>query len=81
MEFVKWLETWFADPITAMDISYQHVIYGTAMGRLVFYEIKEDKETVPLEYLQELIRAISHSSDGWKIYISVGDIEGIVYSA
>ena len=51
------------------------------MGRLVFYEIKNDKETVPLEYLQELIRGISHSSDGRKIYISVGDIEGIVYFA
>jgi len=57
------------------------VIYGTAMGRLVFYEIKDDKETVPLEYLQELIWGISHSSDGRKIYISVGDIEGIVYFA
>lgn len=51
------------------------------MGRLVFYCIKDDSETVPLEYLQELIRGISHSKNGEKLYISVGDIEGIVYDA
>lgn len=79
MEFLKNLEIRFADPVTALDLSYRHIIYGTAMGRLVFYEMKEDKETVPLEYLQELIRGVSHSKDGAKIYISVGDVEGIIY--
>ena len=81
MKFVKWLETRFADPITAIDMSLSHVVYGTEMGRLVFFEIQQDKETVPLEYLQELIRGISHSNDGRKIFISVGDAEGIIYYA
>lgn len=51
------------------------------MGRLVFFWIKDKNETVPLEYLQELIRGISLSRNGDKLYISVGDIEGIIYDA
>jgi hypothetical protein len=81
MDFVSFREIRFADPVTAIKLSCSHLFYGTAMGRLVFYNIKDNSETVPLEYLQELIRGISHSKDGEKLYISVGDIEGIVYDA
>ena len=81
MEFISFREIRFADPVTALKLSASHLYYGTAMGRLVFYCIKDDSETVPLEYLQELIRGISHSKNGEKLYISVGDIEGIVYDA
>lgn len=81
MEFISFREIRFADPVTAIKLSSSYLFYGTAMGRLVFYCIKDKTETVPLEYLQELIRGISHSKDGEKLYISVGDIEGIVYDA
>lgn len=81
MEFLSFREIRFADPVTAIKLSASHLFYGTAMGRLVFYSIKDKHETVPLEYLQELIRGISHSKNGEKLYISVGDIEGIIYDA
>lgn len=74
MEFLSFREIRFADPVTAIKLSVSHLFYGTAMGRLVFYSCKDKTETVPLEYLQELIRGISHSKDGEKLYISVGDI-------
>ena len=44
--FKKMLETRFADPVTALDLSLRHVCYGSAMGRLAIYDIKMDKDVV-----------------------------------
>lgn len=42
--FEKLIETRFADPITALDLSLKWVCYGSAMGRIAFYSIKEGKD-------------------------------------
>lgn len=44
MKFQKLIETRFADPVTALDISKRFVCYGSAMGRIAFYNIREDKD-------------------------------------
>ena len=44
MKFEKLIDTRFADPITALDLSGRYVCYGSAMGRIAFYSIREDKE-------------------------------------
>ena len=42
MDFEKLIETRFADPVTALDLSSQYVCHGSAMGRIGFYCIKDN---------------------------------------
>lgn len=44
MKIAKLIETRFADPVTALEISRKYVSYGSAMGRIASYIIREDKE-------------------------------------
>jgi hypothetical protein len=44
--FKKLIETRFADPITALDLSCKHVCFGSAMGRIAFYDIVNGKDIV-----------------------------------
>jgi hypothetical protein len=74
MKFHKLIETRFADPITAIDLSKHYVCHGSAMGRIAFYHIKDQKDMVISDSQPELIRGISHSQNGDFIYISIGDI-------
>ena len=74
MKFEKLIETRFADPITALDISTRYVCHGSAMGRIAFYSMKDDKDFALSDSQPELIRGISHSEKGEHIFISIGDI-------
>ena len=74
MKFVKLIETRFADPITALDLSRQFVCHGSAMGRIAFHKISENKDFVLSDSQPELVRGISHSAQGDYLYISIGDV-------
>ena len=39
LKLIKMIETRFADPITAIDISLKYVCLGSAMGRIAFYDM------------------------------------------
>jgi hypothetical protein len=62
MKFQKLIETRFADPVTAIDISKRYIAYGSAMGRIAFYSIKEDKDIALSDSQPELIRGVNWSS-------------------
>jgi hypothetical protein len=72
--FERLLETRFADPITALDLSRKHVCFGSAMGRIAFHIIQEGRDQALSDSQPELIRGISHSTRGEHIFISIGDI-------
>lgn len=74
LQFVKLVSSRFADPLTAVDLSQKYVCYGSAMGRIAFYDMEERKELVLFDSQPELIRGISHSATGADIYISIGDV-------
>ena len=74
MEFVKLIRSRFADPLTAVDLSQRYVCHGSAMGRIAFYDIKNQVDLVLFDSQPELIRGISHSETGTDIYISIGDV-------
>jgi hypothetical protein len=74
MKFLKLIQTRFADPVTALDLSTKYVCFGSAMGRIAFYDIKDNKELVLFDSQPELIRGISHNESGKKIYLSIGDL-------
>ena len=44
--FKRMLESRFADPVTAVDLSLRHICFGSAMGRIAFHDIKTDKDYV-----------------------------------
>ena len=44
--FKKCIETRFADPITAMDVSLRHICFGSAMGRMAFWDIQKEKDFI-----------------------------------
>ena len=74
MEFLKLIQTRFADPITAIDLSKKYVCHGSAMGRIAFYDLQQKQELVLFDSQPELIRGISHSEAGNHIFISIGDV-------
>ena len=80
-KFLKLMEMRFADPITALDLSLKRVCYGSAMGRLAFYDIQTESDFVISDTAPELIRGISHSQSGDSIYVSVGDISCTRYDS
>lgn len=74
MKFLKLIETRFADPITALELSKKYVCHGSAMGRISFYSFAEDKDLVLFDSQPELVRGITHSANGKFIYMSIGDV-------
>lgn len=74
LKFKKLIETRFADPVTALDLTTTHVCLGSAMGRIAFYNIPRDQDIVISDSQPELVRGISHSKNLDSIFISVGDI-------
>ena len=74
LEFKKFISARFGDPITALDLSKKFVCHGSAMGRIAFYNLEIDSESVLAETSPELIRGISHTASGEDIWISVCDI-------
>ena len=74
LELKKFVRVRFGDPITALDLSAKFVCHGSAMGRIAFYNIETDTESILAETSSELIRGISHSTSGEDIWISIGDV-------
>ena len=74
MELVKLIQSRYADPITAIDLSRKYVCHGSAMGRIAFYDIENDEDLVLFDCQPELIRGMSHSKDGEHLFISIGDV-------
>ena len=59
LKFKKLIETRFADPVTALDLSARHVCFGSAMGRIAFYDIQNQKDIVISDSQPELVRGVS----------------------
>ena len=74
MKFIKLIETRFADPITALELSDTYVCHGSAMGRVAFYNFENQKDVALYDCQPELIRGISNSECRQFIYISIGDV-------
>ena len=63
LTFKTIIETRFADPVTAIDLSSRQVCFGSAMGRIAFYNIAQEKDTVISDSQPELVRGVSISLD------------------
>lgn len=68
----------FADPISAMKISNNHLVFGTMMGKIVSYQLDEKKNNVLAESSRENISDISFDKEG-NCDICVGDEKVVRY--
>ena len=67
------------DPITALKIRNNHVVFGTMSGRIVNYELKEKKSNVFEESSREHISNIDFHAEG-DCDVTIGDEKLIRYS-
>ena len=74
-DLIKFLEIRFADPISSMKLIPNYFIYGTLMGRLNLYDIKEDRKLQLSELNPENISDIAFNPREKSIYAGVGDEE------
>ena len=74
-DLIKFLEIRFADPISSMKLIPNFFIYGTLMGRLNLYDIKEDKKIQLSELNPENISDIAYNPKENSFYAGIGDEE------
>ena len=76
---IKYLEIRFADPISCMRYIPNYLVYGTLMGRLNLYNIKDDKKIQLSELNPENISDIYYNEKEKSFYVGIGDEEIKVY--
>ena len=74
-DLIKFLEIRFADPISSMKLVNNYFVYGTLMGRLNLYNIKEDKKIQLSELNPENISDIAYNEKERKFLAGIGDEE------
>ena len=62
----------FADPVLSLSLNSYGLVYGSSIGRILFYTFHSQQETVLAEFSEECIRGVYVSSEN-NIYIAVGD--------
>jgi hypothetical protein len=67
----------FADPVVSLSMTTDYLAYGTAMGRLLFYNIVTCREKVIAETSEEGIYGIWINYDA-NIFAAIGDLRAII---
>lgn len=76
MEF--FIETRFGDPILAMDISKDFIVYGSALGQIGLFYFSSKDQLLLTEIAEEGIKGI-HINNAGHIYASIGDLYILVF--
>ena len=76
---IRLLDIRFADPISALSLIENYVIFGTMMGNITLYSILENKIYILSELSSENIVDISYSPNEKYINVAIGDEEIIKY--
>jgi hypothetical protein len=74
---VGYIDIRFADPVVALSMTPDYVVYGTAMGRLLFYNILTGREKVIAETSEEGIYAAWVDYDS-NIFAAIGDLRAVI---
>ena len=74
-DLLKFLEIRFADPISSMKLIKNYFVYGTLMGRVNLYNIRQDKKVQLCELNSENISDISYNKKEKSLLIGIGDEE------
>ena len=72
MSLEYFIDIRFADPVLSLSMNSYGLLYGSAIGRILFYTFHSQQETVIAEFSEECIRGVFLSKDN-SLYIAVGD--------
>ena len=77
MSLEAFIDIRFGDPVLAMGLNYDSVVYGSAVGRVLHYSFESQTERVIKEVCEECVRGIWLSLDS-TTYLAIGDLKCIV---
>ena len=72
MSLEYFIDIRFADPVLSLSLNSYGLVYGSSIGRILFYTFHSQQETVLAEFSEECIRGV-HLTPENSIYIAVGD--------
>ena len=79
ISLIRLLDIRFADPISALSLIDNYVIFGTMMGNITLYSIQDNKIYILSELSSENIVDISYSPNDKFINVAIGDEEVVKY--
>mmetsp|Transcript_3683 Transcript_3683/g.7875 ORF Transcript_3683/g.7875 Transcript_3683/m.7875 type:complete len:380 (-) Transcript_3683:116-1255(-) len=77
MSLEAFIDIRFADPVVALTLNFEALVYGSMMGRVLHYQFATGRERVVCEREDECIRGAWISVDNC-LYYAVGDLRGVV---
>jgi hypothetical protein len=77
MSLEAFIDIRFADPVVALTLNFDALVYGSMMGRVFHYTFTTGRERVISEREDECIRGAWLSVDNC-LYFAVGDLRGVV---
>mmetsp|Transcript_832 Transcript_832/g.1863 ORF Transcript_832/g.1863 Transcript_832/m.1863 type:complete len:260 (+) Transcript_832:4145-4924(+) len=80
MSLAAFVDINFADPVLSLDANQNGLVYGTALGRLVYFDFEASETLLLSERSEEPIRGVS-IDEGGTIYAAVGDLKGMILSS
>ena len=77
MALYDFLDIRFADPVVSIDINNEALVFGSMMGRLVYYALDRKKEKVLTEISDEHIAGVCLGDDN-EVFLCIGDLKGLI---
>lgn len=75
MSLEAFIDIRFADPVLCLALTTDALAYGTALGRILYYNLNGKEEVTISEFSEECIRGI-HLAEN-TLYAAVGDLKGL----
>lgn len=79
MSLEAYIDIRFGDPVLSLDMNYEGLVYGSMMGRILYYHFYSNNEVVINEFSDECVRGLWISYDN-SIYAAIGDLKCLVIS-
>jgi hypothetical protein len=76
MSLEAFIDIRFADPVLSLTLTPDALAYGTALGRILYFNFNTKEEVTISEFSEECIRGI-HLTEA-SLYVAVGDLKGLV---
>jgi hypothetical protein len=79
MSLEAFIDIRFGDPVISLSLNSTGLVYGTAMGRLLFFHFSSHTEQVISELSEELISGVYLSPEN-TLFACIGDLKGLSIS-
>ena len=78
IKLLKFIDLRYADPISAIDLTDDILVYGTMLGATKYYNINQQKLVTLSEIQDEYISGIKINQN--QLYICIGDAKILIYN-